>query len=83
MYFRDAHGILLVCDITSKRSLNSVNYWLNLIKEKCHEKTKILILANKSDLVDSIEISESEISQFCIQANCEHVRTSGYTGKGV
>ena len=83
MYFRDAHGILLVCDITAKKSLESVNFWYKMIQEKCHEKTKILILANKSDLVNEIEITDREIEQFCKELSCEYVKTSGFTGNGI
>lgn len=34
LYFRDANGIILVCDMTNQASFNSLRDWIKLIEEQ-------------------------------------------------
>lgn len=34
LYFRDANGIILVCDVTNQASFNSLRDWVKLIDEQ-------------------------------------------------
>ena len=38
MFFKDAQGVLLVCDVTDKASLFGLRDWLKLIKDHAPEK---------------------------------------------
>ncbi len=38
MFFRDAHGVLLVCDLTDKGTLFGLRDWMRLINDHAPEK---------------------------------------------
>lgn len=42
MFFRDAQGVLLVCDLTDKGSLFGLRDWLKIIKDHAPENTSTL-----------------------------------------
>ena len=77
------HGIIIVFDITYKRSFENVTMWLNLIKEK-FEDPSLVIFGNKIDLDESKwEISEEEIKKLCEENNLEYFATSAKIKKGI
>ena len=52
-YYNMAKGIFIVFDLTNENSLNSIDYWVNNVKEN-NQEGKIVILGNKSDLKNEI-----------------------------
>lgn len=59
-YYQQAHGIIMVYDISSRESFDGLNFWKDIIEEKCSKETKILLIGNKSDLETIREISTKE-----------------------
>lgn len=53
IYYKNCGLILLIYDITNKKSIDRVKYWLSEIKEYCENDPKIIIIGNKIDLKDS------------------------------
>ena len=49
-YYRGAHGIIVVYDITNMESFNNVKRWLTEIDKYARENVNKLLVANKSDL---------------------------------
>ncbi|KAJ1427842.1 rab-type small G protein, partial [Ochromonadaceae sp. CCMP2298] len=49
-FFRGAHGILLVYDVTDKSSFRSVRDWMKQIKENCDDDVLVVLVGNKCDL---------------------------------
>ena len=45
-------GALLIYDVTSRKSFENVNMWLETIKDSAIEDIVILLIGNKIDLVD-------------------------------
>ena len=35
LFFRDANGIFLVCDLTSQSSFSTLNEWIKMVKDHC------------------------------------------------
>ncbi|OHT11250.1 Ras-related protein Rab-6 [Tritrichomonas foetus] len=60
MYSRNAAAALLVIDVTSQGSVDSLDSWLSIIKEHCPKKCKIYVIANKIDLEKQISIEKVE-----------------------
>ena len=48
-YYKGAHGIILLYDVTNKNSFNNVRNWIGQIKEEVSEKVSIILVGNKVD----------------------------------
>jgi small GTP-binding protein len=60
MYSRTTAAAILVVDVTSKPSFESVGEWYKMLKDTCPPKVKIYVVANKIDLECVIPILELE-----------------------
>ena len=62
-YFYGAQGILAVCDMTRKETLDALETWIDAVKNITGEIPTI-ILGNKSDLVNEQEIAPEDLEAF-------------------
>ena len=60
VYYKGAKGALIVYDITSRKSFENVDKWIEEIKEKTSKDIKLIIIGNKIDLKDDREINTKE-----------------------
>ncbi|KAM9313466.1 ras and EF-hand domain-containing protein-like [Gastrophryne carolinensis] len=49
-YFRKAHGVLLMYDVTSETSFLNVRQWIDEIKNVCEKPIPLMLIGNKTDL---------------------------------
>ena len=59
-YYRGAHGVIVVYDITSRISFESLDYWMEQIKQNATENVPILIIGNKCDLEEFRQVDKTE-----------------------
>ena len=65
MFYKDANAIILVYDITRKKSFEEIQtYWFGLIKQDCKKDIILAIAANNSDLNEKEEVDEEEARNF-------------------
>ena len=55
-YYRGAHGIIVVYDVTDEDSFSNVKTWLNEIDRYANENVNKLLVGNKSDLVNKKKV---------------------------
>ncbi|OHS96696.1 GTP-binding protein YPT6 [Tritrichomonas foetus] len=60
MYCHDAAAIIIVFDVTSSNPVESVERWMNYVKDSVDAETPIFVVGNKADLVES----DDELSKF-------------------
>ena len=60
VYYKGAKGAFIVYDITSKKSFDNIDKWINEIKEKNNNDVKLIIIGNKVDLDNGRQISFEE-----------------------
>ena len=57
-YYRGAHGIILMYDVTNPKSFESMRKWLTQIKEEAPSKIRIILVANKIDSEERVVSKE-------------------------
>ncbi|CAO3642484.1 unnamed protein product [Mucor hiemalis] len=63
-YYRGAHGIIVVYDVTDADSFNNVKQWLQEIDCYAAEGVNKLLVGNKSDLVDKKVVDTDQAKEF-------------------
>ena len=81
-YFQGANGIMAVCDVTRGETLESLDGWIDNAYGVTG-KVPLHVLANKSDLEDSVVISEREVNQLSRAFDSSFDYTSAKTGDNV
>lgn len=87
-YYRGAHGIMVVYDITNKESFNNVTRWLTEIDKYAREGVNKLLVGNKSDLAtetpgapgDQRQVAISQGQELADKINVQFVETSAMLG---
>lgn len=83
MYYREAQAAVICYDVTSEKSLDSCEYWVNQLKT--HEEQCLLYLVgNKSDLRTSERrVSATKVEAFAAANGMAWFETSAKTGENV
>ena len=63
-YYRGAHGIIVVYDVTDKVSFNNVKQWLGEIDRYACQSVNKLLVGNKADLVEKKVVDFNEAKEF-------------------
>jgi len=82
-FYRGAHGILLVYDITDKESFARVEEWLKEIKNYTPDHTPIIFVGNKSDLDGKRAVDNATAKAFADKHNLHFIETSAKEGTNV
>jgi Ras-related protein Rab-1A len=82
-YYRGAHGIIVVYDITDQASFNNAKMWLNEIERyACGNVTKLLV-GNKADMNNKRVIEATTAKAFATQQGMLFSEASAKAGQGV
>jgi small GTP-binding protein len=81
-YFKGARGILAVCNLTDKTTLEGLNDWIDKVMNSVGD-IPVVILANKSDLTEKFEFGEEELKKFTSELKAPFLFTSAKTGENV
>ena len=81
-YFYGAKGILAVCDVTRKKTLDDLDDWIEGVYSVTGQ-IPIEFLANKVDLVDATQITEDDLVQAARAYGSPFHFTSAKTGVNV
>lgn len=81
-YLRGAVGAVLVCDLTRPDTFHHLpSYWEDL--QRICPTARVMLAANKTDLVDQMRLSSSEIAAYAADLQIPYYVTSARTGDGV
>jgi len=81
-YFTGAEGAFFVCDVTRFQTFENLPEWIKDFESVCG-KVPMIILGNKSDLVDAGQFGESELNALAARYNAKAYLTSAKTGANV
>ena len=87
-FYRNSAGCILVFDLTSPQSFEDVEFWrkefLDEIDSNEREQFPFVLLGNKNDLKDSIEVKDEDIQKYCNEHNnMPYFSVSAKTGENV
>ena len=82
MAYRGARGVFIVCDVTRRETLASVDRWRAEIFDIAGE-IPIVIVANKCDLKDKITFDTPDLEEVSKNLNAPYYLTSAKTGENV
>ena len=77
---KSAQGIVVVFDVTSRKTFDNVNFWLNEIHEN-YKKVCIILFGNKIDMPR--EITKEEAEKFAREHNLKYFETSAIQNIGI
>jgi small GTP-binding protein len=83
MYYRGSLGALLIFDLTNSASFVHLPQWIEEVRANVKSEIPLLLVGNKSDLVDQRAVSLEEINTFTSDFNLYYMETSAKTGEGV
>ena len=82
-YFRNAVGVVLVFDITERKTFDDINMWLNDVHALCDPSAIIILIGNKGDLSESRTVTLAEAEQFAQHHQLTYLETSALNGTNV
>uniref|UniRef100_A0A6A7GA75 GTP-binding protein YPTC1 n=1 Tax=Hirondellea gigas TaxID=1518452 RepID=A0A6A7GA75_9CRUS len=82
-YYRGAHGIIMVYDVTNQDSFDHVEDWLSEVNRHASESTMKLMVGNKADMVDDKKVSSSTAQQFADRLGILFLETSAKNATNV
>ena len=79
---RNIQGIILVFDLTNRKSFDNIKEWLTLIEENYDNKI-IILFGNKVDVIkEKCEVNHEEIERFVEEQKLEYFNISAKYREG-
>merc|ERR1712039_75713 len=82
-YYRGAHGIIVVYDVTDKESFNNVKHWMQEIDKYAADGVNKLLVGNKCDLSSKKVVSYDEAKELADSLSVQFMETSAKNAHNV
>nr|XP_010948184.1 ras-related protein Rab-26 [Camelus bactrianus] len=82
-YYRDAHALLLLYDVTNKASFDSIQAWLAEIQEYAQHDVVLMLLGNKVDSAQERVVKREDGEKLAKEYGLPFMETSAKTGLNV
>jgi small GTP-binding protein len=82
-YYRGAHGIIVVYDVTDQESFNNVKQWLQEIDRYGDEKVNILLVGNKCDRTSDKVVDNTAAKEYADQLGIPFLEASAKNATNV
>jgi len=82
-YYRGAHGIIIVYDVTDKESFNNVKHWINEIDKYAADGVNKLLVGNKCDLASKKVVAYDEAKELADSLGVRFMETSAKNAHNV
>ena len=83
MYYRSAQIAIIVFDVTSNSSYESVDYWVQELKKNLKGTPVIMVCGNKADLYEDRSIHDTTAKEFSAANGALYCETSAISGTGI
>lgn len=82
-YFKGAHGIILVYDVSDRGTFDNVRHWVQQIRDNADESVRLVLVGNKCDREDARAVSFDEGAALAQQFGVAFFETSAKQNKNV
>jgi len=82
-YYRGAHGIIVVFDVTDQESFMNVKQWLHEIDRYACQNVKKLLVGNKCDLASKRAVPTEQAQEFADSLGIQYLETSAKNSTNV
>ena len=82
-YYKGAAGGLAVFDLTRRETFDNVPKWISRVQKYASLNSPIIIVGNKSDLIDERQVSLDEAMELADKLGFPYVEASAKSGKNV
>ncbi|KAJ8609560.1 hypothetical protein CTAYLR_006040 [Chrysophaeum taylorii] len=82
-YFKGAHGIILVYDVSERDSFQNIQHWVHQIRENADDRVRLVLVGNKCDREESRVVSTKEGEELARQYGVSFFETSAKDNKNV
>ena len=79
-YYRGANSIIIVFDLSDKKSFISITEWLKQIEKHAKENVFKFLVGNKSDLENERQVAYEEAKQYADEHDLPYIETSAKNG---
>lgn len=83
LYFRDAHGVIVVFDVTNRDSFSNLSNWIQRLEENGPEKFSVCLVGNKIDLEDERQVTIAQMQDLAEQMGACYQETSALDDLGI
>merc|ERR1712224_1179577 len=82
-YYRGAHGIIVVYDVTESETFNNVKQWLHEIDRYACEGVNKLLVGNKCDMASKKQVEYNSAKEFADSLSIPFLETSAKNATNV
>lgn len=82
-YYKGAHGIIVVYDITDRESFSNIQTWMAEVEKHACDNISRILVGNKCDLETSRQVSFEEGQELADHYNVRFMETSAKDSKNV
>ena len=83
-FYKDAYIVILVYDITNKKSFEEIeNIWYPSVKEHGEKYSVLAVVGNKCDLYENEEVKENEAREYAQQIGATFMLVSAKSGDNI
>ncbi|XP_023813311.1 ras-related protein Rab-26 [Oryzias latipes] len=82
-YYRDAHALLLLYDVTNKSSFDNIQSWLTEIHEYAQQDVVLMLLGNKADSAHDRVVKREDGERLAKEFGVPFMETSARSGLNV
>ena len=79
-YYRGANAIIIVFDLSDKKSFINIIEWLKQIEKHAKENVFKFLVGNKSDLIDERKVTYEEAKKYADEHDLPYIETSAKEG---
>ena len=82
-YYKTAHAIILIFDVTEKATYQNVKNWVEQIREEVSSKVVTVLVGNKIDDVENRKINKEEGEEMAKECGISYFECSAKTGENI